>query len=309
MDNKEVCVALVTFNRKKLLLECLDGLMKQVKKPNAIYLIDNSSTDGTEDILLENNYISSIPPKKFQHSWKTTKEIEGIVVHYVKMENNTGGAGGFHEGMKLAHLDEYEWVWLMDDDVEPKPNALKELLEYKHISKCIHPSRESVDGKEVMWEGYIDAMTGLRVNLDNYSFNNGKDYTCVNIACFEGMLVHRDIIDKIGYPDKRFFIIYDDTVFGLLASQFTNVIMINSPLIIKKIIKTNDYSAFSAYYFVRNLFLQKTYIDNVFKKYYFSRNIFFILELFRTYAKTIRTIPLKSLSIISKATIDGLKLK
>jgi len=305
---ESIAVTLVTYNRKELLIECLDGLLKQTKKPDAIYIIDNASTDKTSELLLENHFIETQVPEALNKTWTTSKVIDGILFNYIRMIDNTGGAGGFHEGMKRAHEDGYDWIWLMDDDVEPKPEALDKLLGYRHISKCIHPSRESVDGKEVLWEGYIDAMTGLRVNLDNISFHNNKEFACVNIACFEGMLIHRTVVDKIGYPDKRFFIIYDDTVYGLLANQFTNVIIVEPALMIKKIIKPNDFSEFSSYYFIRNLFLQKIYIDAVFTKYKFSRKFFFILDLLRIYYKTLSAVGIKGINIIVKATYDGLKV-
>ncbi|MCD6105633.1 MAG: glycosyltransferase, partial [Thermosipho sp. (in: Bacteria)] len=45
-DKKEtVCAVVVTYNRKELLLECLEALRKQTRPLDAIYLIDNASTD------------------------------------------------------------------------------------------------------------------------------------------------------------------------------------------------------------------------------------------------------------------------
>jgi len=47
-SNKEtVCAVIVTYNRKKLLLECLEGLRRQTRPVDAIYIIDNASQDGT----------------------------------------------------------------------------------------------------------------------------------------------------------------------------------------------------------------------------------------------------------------------
>ena len=43
------------------------------------------------------------------------------------LARNEGGAGGFHEGMKRAHADGAHWMWLMDDDTVPRPDALAEL--------------------------------------------------------------------------------------------------------------------------------------------------------------------------------------
>lgn len=312
-DKETVCATVVTYNRKNLLLECLEALRKQTRPIQSINLIDNASTDGTPELLLEKGYIKELPPKDLAEPWEKEFEIENLTdgqlikLYYVRMHENTGGAGGFHEGVKRSYEKGYDWLWLMDDDVEPEINALEELLKFKYISKCIHPLRKYLNGEEILWEGYIDIITGIRVNLDNFSFKNGKNFTCVNIGCFEGMLIHRDIVNKIGYPDKRFFIIYDDTVYGLLANRFTNVIFIKDSILIKKIIKTNEFSEFSSYYFIRNLFLKKKFIDNLYPKYIKLRNLFFILKLCHLYIKVLKSLKLKSFKIIFKATLHGIK--
>ena len=60
----------------------------------------------------------------------------------------------------------------------------------------------------------------------------------VQVGCFEGMLIHRDVITKIGFPDKRFFIGGDDTAYGYLASKQTQNIYITKPCFVKKIFKS-----------------------------------------------------------------------
>jgi len=53
MENKKetVCAVVVTYNRKELLLECLEAIRKQTRPVQGIYLIDNASTDGTPKLL------------------------------------------------------------------------------------------------------------------------------------------------------------------------------------------------------------------------------------------------------------------
>jgi len=41
-----VATVVVTYNRKELLIECLEALRNQTHKPDAIFIIDNKSTDG-----------------------------------------------------------------------------------------------------------------------------------------------------------------------------------------------------------------------------------------------------------------------
>lgn len=46
---KSICAVVVTFNRKRLLLNCLDALKVQTRQLSHIVVIDNASTDGTAD--------------------------------------------------------------------------------------------------------------------------------------------------------------------------------------------------------------------------------------------------------------------
>jgi len=130
-----VCAVVVTYNRKNLLLECLDALRKQTRPIQGIYLIDNASTDGTHELLLKEGYIKELPPENLVEPWEKEFEIKNLTdgqpikLHYVRMHENTGGAGGFHEGVKRAYEKGYDWLWLMDD-AEPKEDALEKLSNF-----------------------------------------------------------------------------------------------------------------------------------------------------------------------------------
>ncbi len=53
-----IAAVVVTYNRKELLIECLDALMNQTYPLDGIYIIDNASSDGTPELLLEKGYIN-----------------------------------------------------------------------------------------------------------------------------------------------------------------------------------------------------------------------------------------------------------
>jgi len=259
MDNKEtVCAVIVTYNRKELLIECLEGLLRQTRPIDAIYIIDNASTDKTPELLLEKGYIQELPPKELNEPWEKqfmfNNDLLLITEHklpifYVRMNENTGGAGGFYEGVKRAYEKDFDWLWLMDDDIEAKANALEELLKFKHISNCIHPIKKFTDGTVFNWNGYICNKYGIIIN-EKENFKD-KNFCCINYGCFEGMLINRKIISKIGYPKKEFFLTGDDAYYGYLASLFTNVIYINKAEFLKKIKKTKK-SKLYIYYVNRN---------------------------------------------------------
>ena len=114
--NVRVAAVIVTYNRKELLCECLDALLAQSFPLAGIVLIDNAGSDGTGALLKEKGY------------------LESGLCKYIRMEVNTGGAGGFHEGVKRAYDEGYDWLWLMDDDVEPMPERARE---YVAVRQCV----------------------------------------------------------------------------------------------------------------------------------------------------------------------------
>ena len=107
---ESLAAVVVTYNRKALLVECLTALLNQTHCPDRIYVIDQNSTDGTEDLLRECGILSNRR------------------VSYWKSSENTGGAGGFRSGIAKAYQAGYSWIWVMDDDAIPDPDACQEML-------------------------------------------------------------------------------------------------------------------------------------------------------------------------------------
>jgi len=74
MSDSGVCAVVVTFNRKNLLLECLESLRKQSISLDSIYVIDNASSDGTGELLLEMGILENY------HRWITLEHGVNVTV-------------------------------------------------------------------------------------------------------------------------------------------------------------------------------------------------------------------------------------
>lgn len=257
-----IACIIVTYNRKELLLECLGALLKQSTPIQKVYLIDNNSSDGT------------------YNSLKNSPFLENKIIEYHNTQRNTGGAGGFSLGVELALKNNHDWYWLMDDDVEPEKNALENLLKYKDISKCIHPKKYFLDGSDFKWDGRFNPKKlTTKWNLPE-RFDANTTFLEINYGCFEGMLIHHDIVKKIGLPDKRFFIHTDDLTYGYLASLYTKVLYVNDAIFIKKI-KKSDVTIFLG---------KKINYLNGFNQYFNMRNHFLLRETLLIRNKTSRFI-------------------
>ena len=230
-----IAANIVTYNRLGFLKEIIEALRNQTKKLDAIIVVNNSSTDGTKDWLESQNDL--------------------IVIN----QENLGSSGGQYTGFKTAYDMGFDWIWTMDDDVVPKPDCLELLLDGFDENTIRTPLRLTVDGKPFMNDAIsYNLKNPLRsIWNDVYSQKNLVDEITDAIGItFEGPLIHRSVIEKIGLPEKKFFIYGDDTEYFIRAWKAGfRIIVKRDALLQRKLEFTGDSSLFNwkTYYFVRNI--------------------------------------------------------
>ena len=176
---EKVIAVIVTYNRQKLLSECIAALRIQTRPVDQILVVNNGSNDDTENWLKHQN------------------DIEFIT------QANMGSGGGFNTGIKSAYEKGFDWIWLMDDDGYPKNDALEKLLEDDSAELCLRNCAviDKEDKKSFVWK------TANYTNI-----NEVKDPIIKNFAHpFNGTLLHKKIIEKVGLPRKELFIWGDET--------------------------------------------------------------------------------------------------
>ncbi|WP_413305712.1 glycosyltransferase family 2 protein [Bacillus sp. 1P10SD] len=198
MSNR-IAAIVVTFNRKECLQNCLISLLEQTKKVDRIFIIDNASTDGTE------NFVKS-----------TFSQFEDI--EYIRLNKNIGGAGGFNYGLKTAFDNGYDYMWVMDDDGIPQSNCLEELLNINHKTggEYICSSVINQDDHDTFVFGLFDKQNNKMIrNLNDVSIYKSKGYIegCANP--FNGLLLTRNLIVRAGLPKKELFIWGDEIEYEL----------------------------------------------------------------------------------------------
>lgn len=194
--NHQVIVAVVvTFNRRDLLERCIEALRHQSCRPDRILIIDNASTDGTGEWLLA-----------------LSTEFPDLMCA-VSLPMNGGGATGFAEGMKRGFELGADWVWMMDDDAEPLPDALEALMELTPAPEHIHGSL-AVAGERTSW-----ATTLLAPNRVVTEAAEIPAHAEVLSLPFLGFLIHRSLASRLGLPDAGYFIAADDIEYCLRAQK------------------------------------------------------------------------------------------
>jgi GT2 family glycosyltransferase len=228
MRTISIAAIVVTFNRKKQLLECLNGLINQTRTLNAIFIIDNSSRDGTEMELYNNDYIKEIPTQKESGIFKTEtllpspskKKGENLKIVYLRLPINEGGAGGFYEGIKLGYELGFDWLWLMDDDGLPEKQALKHLLLFSERAHFINSLVIDIENKTELSFALKANNSKNNLKTINDAIQNASDGLIYNQANpFNGTLISKELISKIGFPKKEFFVWGDEIEFQLRAEK------------------------------------------------------------------------------------------
>ena len=204
----------VTYNRQKLLIRCIEHLRRQTVRLDNIIVINNDSTDGTAEWL------------------DSQEDLE--VIH----QENVGGAGGFYRGIQHAFESGYDWIWCMDDDVYPKPDCLEKLLEQDGEKAGILCPMRKQEGKVFLTEirKFNLANPFKSLHSDALTPNDVKDKEYVNIEgiVFEGPLIKREVVERIGLPNKELFLLYDDSDYGYRAVLAGYQIRIVSKAVLNK---------------------------------------------------------------------------
>jgi rhamnopyranosyl-N-acetylglucosaminyl-diphospho-decaprenol beta-1,3/1,4-galactofuranosyltransferase len=145
------------------------------------------------------------------------KSLEGRVpLTVLALPTNTGGAGGFHAGLEAAINAGADLVWLMDDDGTPPPDCLERLMAYdgrfdfwgpavvseQDRTRLCFPIR--IPGSATVVHELADLeQAAARVSAES-------DVLPDVVIPFNGVLVTRELVERIGLVREDFFIWGDD---------------------------------------------------------------------------------------------------
>ena len=129
-----IAVLLTCFNRKQKTINCLNHLFK-LKSDLDVYLVDDGSTDGTSEAVLE----------KFSQ------------VNLIKGSGNLFWNKGMHLAWDYAAKNDYDYYLWLNDDVIIYENCFDELFSCAKLTESkaiISGIIETSDKKDILYGGY-----------------------------------------------------------------------------------------------------------------------------------------------------------
>ncbi len=209
-----VAAVVVTFNRLEKLKTVLASVAAQSHPVETLFIIDNASTDGTAE------YLSSV-------------ELS-VPVEIVTMTTNSGGAGGFSEGMRRGYASGADHVWIMDDDCYPKPDALAALLSgFEGAVAELGAEVPFACSVVEFTDGSICEMNNPVPTWDwGRLLVKGQQNVMVTACSFVSVLIPRWAIAEYGLPYSEYFIWFDDREYTLrLTGRCPGVQVLDSEVV------------------------------------------------------------------------------
>lgn len=193
-DAPRIVAVVVAHNRRDLLRESLDGIAGQDRPVDAVVVVDNASSDDSADVA----------------------SAHALRADVVRLDRNTGGAGGFAIGIARAlERHEADAVWLMDDDTVPMSSALDELI----AALTVGGSATVLAASRAVW---TDGVTehpmnrprrrpGARVS----EREEAAGLLPIRSASFVSLLIVANAVRRGGLPIADYFIWNDDFEYTL----------------------------------------------------------------------------------------------
>jgi glycosyltransferase involved in cell wall biosynthesis len=169
-NNPLVSIVFATHNSEHSIEECLRCLNKQKYKNIELIIVDDCSTDSTNEIIKKNSY-------KFKK------------YHYIHNDNKLGEAKSLNKAIRKANG---ELIYFIASDIYVKKNALYEAVNYiknkPHDTIALMGSIYNVD------KGYWSELRHLLM-LGGFQKKNIRE---LNTFALNNLLIKREIFDKEG---------------------------------------------------------------------------------------------------------------
>lgn len=200
MKNSLVSIVIVSKDRKKDLVECIDSYLSSTYKPLEIIVVDNASKPPLLTWL----------PKRYPTAKLITSDI------------NLGAAEGRNQGLKETKGN---YIVFTDDDARADKEMVKNLVEAFQNKKDAGIIQPLVYDKQkrtlLQGAGHnIDLTTG-RIIASGVREEDIGQYEGLREVPMCGCvwMVKREVFRKIGNYDEEYFIPYEDSDFSIRARK------------------------------------------------------------------------------------------
>jgi len=237
--NKKIYIILLNYNGWKDMIECLESVLKSDYENYQIIVVDNDSpnnsmkyiinwAEGKQEVIYDvNSQLKQLSqpfePKPLEYVLYTKeealkggdKEKESKLnnpIIFIQSDENGGFAAGNNIGINYALAkDDFEFVWLLNNDTVIKKDSLSTLVNHaskENIGICGSTLMYYHHPKEIQaYGGTVNKFFGTSKHILNVNdIDNKLDY-----IVGASSLISKKVVDKIGLMPEEYFLYYEET--------------------------------------------------------------------------------------------------
>lgn len=201
----KVGIVTVTYNSGGVICGFLTSVVKQAYASLVLYVIDNASTDDTLNLIAEHGQGN---------------------VRVIANPDNRGIAEANNQGIHAALAEGCDLVLLMNNDTEFAPKLVAKLVDSLSQHQCdmVAPKILYFDNPARIWSagGGMDPRRGYAGfhygydQLDDGQFDLPRRVDHAPACC---LLIRKEVFERIGMMDSRYFTYVEDTDFSYRAKM------------------------------------------------------------------------------------------
>jgi len=202
--DRSVAIIVLTWNQRDMTLDCLASLRELHYPSVETIVVDNASSDGTADAVRE--------------------AYPEVVV--IENPDNLGFVGGNNAGLRYAMETDAEYIMLLNNDTVLDPDMVTELITVMEADTSVGitgPKMLYFDQPDTIWcaGNRINWKTGDSQRLQAEQPDSTLDLDPIEVDFITGCAIclRREVIDRIGMLDTRFFIYYEETDWCIQAHR------------------------------------------------------------------------------------------
>ncbi len=183
-----------TYNDEDVIGLSLAAVLAQTRAPDAIVIVDNASTDGT-----------------------LQRAFAGQVT-VIRNSDNLGTSGAVVVGMQHALQHGFDWIWVLDADSAPHPDALEQLLAFHRALPAAEQQRvQRLGSLGRDNSGDVRLYPGIRFTPLGYepvpAEAAQQPYACDGLI-WSGSLFQVEVIRSLGLPDADYVLDWGEFEYG-----------------------------------------------------------------------------------------------
>ena len=204
MSSPRVAALVLNYNGRDITLQALASLEKMTYPSFDLVHIDNGSDDGSTEAVVQEH------PDVIQ----------------IRVEENTGAATGMNEGIRWACRQGYDYLLVLNNDIEVDPEMLTEMMRVAENTPdiaCVGPKAYYYWARDRIWSAggiirFKESVTRERGmgEVDSGQFDRDQEVDYIN-GC--ALLTPRKVVEEVGPWDPLFHLAAEDADWCMRMKQ------------------------------------------------------------------------------------------